>query len=433
MRMLGTKLGCCCLLLVGASLLVAQPPGESDGLGSRVKELVDQLESTPSETKKLAAEWELLKLGPSILPLLPSSDKMSDDLKQRLQPLQATLQELRPRTVTVAKTVMPLSDALALLHKETNLVVVDRRQGDHDQRVTVDFAGATFWQAVENLAAQVKAGISLYQADGQVALVDAPYRQLPLSLHGPFRVALKRTFAALDQDAGTHVCVISLELACEPRFLPFLVEAGPASLRAGKDRDGQPFVVQLPTRGAVPVRGAIAHEFDLLFPAPARTTLKIDELKGHFVVTTPVKMLEFTFKKLKSFDQPGPTETKTIKGVRVTVNKITAKSDRWMVEVAIDNPKAGPQFESHQTWLGNNTLQLEKGQESTLVVLKPERLLEQQFNVTSNRATIRYYFLERNAAGIELGKLSDWRLVCRTPGRMVEVTVPYQLNDLPLP
>jgi hypothetical protein len=429
-------LGCTWFVLLGLagwmSPTPAQAIGGPDKLASQVKGLVDQLESA-GEKEKVAAEWELLKLGPDILPLLPSAEKMSDNVKERLLSIKTTLLELRPRTVTLGKTEMPLVDALKWLQKHTGLAVVDRRQGGHDQRVHLAFAGANFWQAVELIAAQVNANISLYQADGQVALVDAPYRKLEVSLAGPFRVAVKRTVTAKDQDAGTHVCIVVLELAWEPRLLPFLVDAGPVSLRAGKDDKGKPFVAQLPSRGAVRVTGALAHEFELMFPAPNRKAGQIDELKGHFTVTTPTKMLAFTFKKLQALAKPGPNESQTQDGVSVTLNKINVQKDRWTVEVAIENPKAGPQFESHQTWLGNNTLHLEKGREETLVVLKPEALLEQQFNVTSTRAIIRYHFLERNAAGIALGQISDWRLVCRTPGRMVEVTVPYAFKNLELP
>lgn len=419
---------CLCLVVLGrAAPACSQPTTQAE----HVKELLLQLENA-NEQQKLAAEWDLLKLGPDILPLLPISDKSSDALKKRLDPIRLTLEELLPRKLkaTGKAEELALSEALKRVQTETGLALVDRRQGGYDQRVLLDGSGGTFWQAVQSLASQAKASISLYQGDSKVALVDAPYRALPVSFYGPFRVAIKRLRSTADLDAGTHTCAIDLELAWEPRFLPLLLEVGPAALHAGKDAAGQPFAAQLPSRGAVDVKGTLAQEFDLRFPAPLRSTAKIDELKGEFVVTLPVKMLKFVFKDLQRSDKPGTSKTQD--GVEVTINKVETLKDRWMVEIAIENPKAGPRLESHQTywWLRNNTLHLERGAGQTLEVLEPEKLLEQTSNVTASRATIRYFFLTKNAQGVPL---EGWRLVCRTPGRLVEVRVPYTFKDVALP
>jgi hypothetical protein len=427
-------MGCAWLGLLGMlgawSPVSAQVPVEPGKLPAHVQTLVGQLENAPSEKQKETAEWELLKLGPDILPLLPAPDKMSSALKTRLVPIQDTLRELLPRTVKGwGKDDLLLSAALKRLQAETGITMVDRRQDGSDHRVTLDRPGATFWQAVDALASQVKASLSLYQADGKVALIDAPYRALPLSLHGPFRVAFKRAATTLDLDAGTHICVVALEIAWEPRFLPIRLEAGSASLRAGTNASGQPFVAEVPGRGALQAKTGLAQEFELLFPAPDRQTKMVEELKGHFVVLTPVKMLTFQFKDLKAWGKPGPSKTQD--GVQVTIDRIDVSKDRWIVDVVIDNPKAGPQFESHQMswWLANHALYLEKGAGETVEVLEPERLLG-DLKVTSTEARIRYHFLTKRANGVPL---SAWRLVCRTPGRMVEVTVPYTFKDLRLP
>jgi hypothetical protein len=194
-------------------------------------------------------------------------------------------------------------------------------------------------------------------------------------------------------------------------------------------------VAQLPSRGLVRMMGALAHEFDLVFPAPNRKTEKIDELKGQFVVTTPNKMLKMTFKQLQVFDKPQPAFTQTSDGVKVTITRISEQKDRWIVEIAIENPKAGPRLESHQAawWLDNNTLHLEKGAGELLKVFTPDRSREQQLEVSAVRATIRYQFLKKDAPEGGAGSLADWRLVYRTPGRMVEVTVPYTFKGLLLP
>src|SRR5262249_53548608 len=114
---------------------LGQPPTDPDKLPAQVKSLLAQMDSAPSEDRKLAAEWELLKLGPDVLPLLPPPDKRSENLKERLPSVQKALEALRAPTITMDKTQMPLSKALALVARETGMTVLDRRQGDRDQPV----------------------------------------------------------------------------------------------------------------------------------------------------------------------------------------------------------------------------------------------------------------------------------------------------------
>jgi hypothetical protein len=423
------------MVVLAATLWTGMAMAQPAGLSAQVKGLIEQLDSAAGEDKKLAAEWELLRLGPEALAYFPSADKLSVSLKERLAPIRAALEELRPRTLTIDKSSMPLSKALAWLARETGMTVVDRRQADRDQPVTLDYQGATFWQVAEDLASQVRASLNLYQVDGQLALVDAPYRPLPRSQHGPFRTTIKRYGVTRDLDAGTHVLGIGLELSWEPRLMPLYVDSGPVSLRTGQDERGQPFLAQLPSRSPVRMAGALAHEFDLLFPAPPRKTQRIDELKGHFVVATPSRMMTFAFKKLAPLNQPQPAFSQSRDGVKVTISKIVEQKDRWIVEVVTENPKAGPRLESHQAawWLDNVRVQLEQGAGELLKVFTPEALLEQRLSVTATEATVRYHFLMRSAPEQPAAPLNQWRLVCRTPGRMVEVTVPYTFKDVELP
>ena len=52
---------------------------------------------------------------------------------------------------------------------------------------------------------------------------------------------------------------------------------------------------------------------------------------------------------------------------------------------------------------------------------------------TATEATLHYRFTDDEENKIRLGKPSDWTLVYRTAGQIIEVTVPFEFKDVPLP
>jgi hypothetical protein len=260
-----------------------------------------------------------------------------------------------------------------------------------------------------------------------VALVDGPPRPLPVSLFGPFRTTVKRLSLTKDLETGTHVCLVTLELAWEPRFLPYLIEPGAASMTAGKD------TTQVLPRAAQPVTEHNAREIELLFPAPGRSAPKIGELRGRFILTTPIAQHRFEFKL------PKVKTHKATDGVQVTVNDIVTQAERWTVELTVMHPAAGPSFDSFQKWLGSKAwldstaCVFERGVGENLQILRPDPLRTQIVSAAADRVTVRFQFLKNNPGGVPLENVESWKLVCRTPGRMVEMTVPYTIKDLPLP
>ena len=416
-------LGLMALLPLGAYLAApwttaAEHQANQGDLKAKVQGLVDQIEKSSTDATRSAAEWELIKLGPDALPFLP--------VKDRLAGLRFTLGELRPRTWILKGGDMPLAAALDQLAKDTGLPLADRRQQKSQARVTFAAGETTYWQAVEALARQTQSRISLYQPDSQVALVDGPPTKQLVSLHGPFRVALKRISAIRDLEAGTHVCRVGLEIAWEPRFRPYMIEPAAATLTARKD-----LVAKVPSAGPVFVSEHNAREFEMLFTAPPRAVANVSELAGHFVVTAPVMQHQFTFKKPKVNDQQAGPD-----GIRVTLSGLVVEKTHWMVEWKIDLPAEEPRFESFQSWLHSKAWMDSTNcyfDKAAGDKLRPDPLRTQVVHSSPSGVTVRFHFLADNPDRLPLEDIAAWRLVLRTPGRSVEMTVPYQFKDVPLP
>lgn len=434
-----------CVLLVTATAVAlplrAQPQPTGAALEGKIKQLVAQL-AARDDANHLAAEWALLKLGPDILPLLPSPAAKDQSIAaQRLRTIRATLQAVEPRRFTYQARNVEVAAVLKELTKQTGMTVVDRRSA---QAVTPigEFQSekATFWEALDQLAVLAQARVALYEPDGNLALVSNPAQQgaparAPVSCAGMFRTMLKaiRTHRDLETDART--CVAHLEVAWEPRLQPFLVEIGPASLRFSKDATGKTATHALPGRGSLSVTGKNAVDVELRVPAPARSAAQLESLQGHCTVIGPSKMLTFTFDKLKPLSPSNKPLTQTQEQVRVSLSEIATDTDRWTVEVTIDNPPGGLVFESFQSWLVNNAIYLEKGagnkKQRLLPSLADEEVIKE--TRTADHAIIRYHFLHKHHKEVKFGNIADWTLVYRTPGRMVELTVPYAFKDVPLP
>ena len=121
--------------------------------------------------------------------------------------------ELEPRTVTLQGKDITLKGALTALFKQTGNRVADRRQVKNETRLKLNLEKATFWQALDAVAREADARVSLYEQDGALALVDGPYREVPVSYNGLFRTTVKRIDLTRMLEADAHFAIIHLEIA----------------------------------------------------------------------------------------------------------------------------------------------------------------------------------------------------------------------------
>lgn len=418
------------MLLIGAGTISAVPEEKSD-LKSKVAALVDQL-GIP--VKKVAAETELIKLGPDVLPLLPANEaRLSPSQVESLKKIRGTLQEaqvmrqLGPRMVTL-KSQVPLAEALDQVQKQTGIAVVDRREGGDNPVLKLNLDNVTFWQAIDTVAREADLQLSLYDKDGKIGLRDGPNRGVPVSYSGMFRVTAKRITAVRDLESDAHLCTVHLEIAWEPRFQPLFFQTRPDNLEATDDKG---IALEAPNAGGgrAPSSGRITTDMPVVIAAPRRNVSRLGLLKGDFTVVGPSKMLNFTFDRLAKVDKKTPPErvpTQTQEGVTVKMRQFLTESDLWTVSFLLDYPPDGPDFESFESWLVNNEIQLE-GKDGKRYGAGGYEIDEQ----AGHRAIVTYRFVEDN--GLVLDKPENYKLIYRTPGLIGRVPIHFEFKDLPLP
>ncbi len=423
-------------VLCGVALLPSGRADDNADLKQKVNQLVQQLNDHDSE-KQAAAAAALLKLGPEVLPLLPGPDaKLTAVQKKHLQILRSSLREaqalkgMAPSTITLQNKSVPLSEALKELAKQTGITVMDkRRDRDADPRLDLDFNKTTFWEAVDDIATKADLRVYLYDRSGQVALMDGPHQDLPVSHSGVFRIAVKRLTAVRDLDSEAHYWILNLEIAWEPRFQPLFLDT-PMDDLVVQDAKGVT-LKNLPTgSGRTPVARPLVTEAQVRVEAPERPTDKIGLLKGGFTVVGPSKMLTFTFDNLAPIDRRKPEQTlkQTKEGVTVNLRELKVEPELWTFGFLLEYPADGPEFESFESWLVNNKIFLVKKNGKEQFAENGGYEIDEQ---AGHKATLNYRFIEDNT--LTLGKPADWKLIYRTPGTIIKMPVKFEFKDLPVP
>ena len=331
-----------------------------------------------------------------------------------------SVEDWKPRHVSFSTDEMMLDRALAELQNQTGNVVEDRRGSAANRKVKLPAKRGEFWKALDLIGKETGIGFSAYQADGGVALVDAPYRALPTHYSGIFRFTTKRIAVSRDDETQTHTCQVTLDTAWEPRFQMLYLSLDQATVDFGNGNE------KLERQTARSVAGTSAAELDLRMKAPARQIAKLRSLNGTIRMIGAPKMLEFAFAKL---------HTKPIKqeGVNVSLTAVKKQSNRWSVEVLSEYPEGAlVSLESYQSWMDNNRVWLSWGNDPK--TKKPYELEPSGQSPQDSKAgtKIRYEFTPRPdtplpSAGIEV------TLRTRLPNRVVAFTVPFAFQDLILP
>ncbi len=346
-------------------------------------------------------------------------------------PGQTNSPKLEPTTVTLQGDKITVAKALTQLSKQSGMVVQDKRTFDQEKSLDLNLQKVPFWQAVDTLAQKAGASVSLYQDDGKVALVNGTPSLAPVKYNGIFRGMAKRLELSRDLQTGRHKCQIGVEAAWEPQYEPFYLGIKSWSVKYGPDEKGQIQQEKGIGSGRGPVFGQLAEEMSLQMPAPHRSVKEIDFLRLEVTGLVPVKMLDVKFTNLPEIINKGKSTTQEFGDISVTLKEIFVNDGVWFVVIDLDYPKDGPEFESYESWLVNNKISLQNKKNPSIRFL-PRRTDQEILRLSSHQATIRFVF-EDYEGQPSLGNPANWNLIYRTPGPIVETTVPLEFRNLPLP
>jgi hypothetical protein len=158
-----------------------------------------------------------------------------------------------------------------------------------------------------------------------------------------------------------------------------------------------------------------------------RASTKIDTLSGEFTVTAADRLLAFGF---EAPDGKLPAAQKQ-EGVSAALKRVQKKGATWEIAIEVTYPAGEPTFESFQGqwWLRDNRMVL-RGPDGKTFPLD-------DFEIPSpdnpRPLVVIYRFKEDAAKGLGPPTAKGWTIVYETPSPLVEVKVPFELKDIPLP
>jgi hypothetical protein len=336
------------------------------------------------------------------------------------EPVRPTL---TPSQVSLAaQPGRTLGQAVAEVTRQTG-VPVDLTHAARDRPFPAALSQVPFWSALDQAATATGHRVSVtHQGIALVPLTDGT--PPPAScVAGPFRVAARQGFSRIDYETGRRSCDLQLDVAWEPGVHLFLIGLHGPSLRA-EGAAGQALKVEDAAGGRLPARGSPAALTVRLEGIP-RATASVRALHGELVVVAARRFLDLTF------DAGRAPVSESRDGVEVTLAKFARpkQGSVWTVELRLKYPADTPEFESFQSWLADNRI--------TLV----NRTTRAAFEVTDppevdsgrpGEAVVRYLLTE-GKGGLSIKDPAEWQVRYRTPGRIVEVTLPFTLTDIPLP
>ena len=386
---------------------------------------------------RLAVVRALPVFGPLVLvlcALAPAQDKAKDGKGQANPDLP---KELVPKLFTYQGKDLEVGKVLGELAKQTGNVVEDRRRTKEAGKIKLDLKNVTFWQALDAIAKEADAKVSLTQREGKITLVDGPHIAMPVSYSGLFRVTVTRVDTSRILDTDAHTCIIHMEVAWEPHFQPLLMETWPDSLTIEDDK-GRAIDIPEGGKGKGEVGSRNFTALRMTVPAPQRSANQIKVFKGKLSAIGPVEMIAVTFDKLDKIEKKEQARKETVKGVTVHLRELFPEQEGeepiWRVGLLLEYPADGPKFESFQSFVVRNEIYFEKEKDGVLQRFPYNLNLETPGNEESdNRAFVRYRFGDQPEKNLVLGKISDWKLVYRTPGKIAEVPLTFEFKDLPLP
>jgi hypothetical protein len=330
--------------------------------------------------------------------------------------------------ITIVEEKVPLRKAVAQLAAQSKVPIEINLEADDDPALRLNLRGATFWKSLDEITATTGLQMQLHRSDGKIELFRrGTPGKVPVSYSAGFRIALQKLSTFRDFANSSEGCTMNLEVAWDAGFEPFYLQTRPRNLVV---RDDKGKVIDAKNLGSLwsSVDRRRATSFEVTIPALPRTATRISSIKGTLPARGPSRIHEFRWKDMSLEDLSKGKVTKSAgKGATTcSVESVELGARRWTVQVAVELPPTGPDLDSFETWYVNNRVYLQSRDGKK--VLLPDRPVQQLAD--TKRAVIDYPFSD--AKGMR-GSAKDWVLVCQAPAGIIEVSIPFEFKDVPLP
>lgn len=340
--------------------------------------------------------------------------------------------QIKMPQVTISKKNMSLSDTLTEFARQTSIAIQDERIALTDPAFDWQFDNANPWQVLDRIAEKIHAKLKPYVSGNAIALRDGGLSK-HRSYSGPVRCLLKKISVSKDFQDGEVDARLRTEFAWGPFLQPYYLEVEKFSATyASPSEDDKVIRYTGKNGGEIPVTGKKGIDLDLRIPFAKDAPQRLISVEGTLVVKTASAMMNVTFADIgKIFDKNESLATEK-NGVSVTVRDFaTFAKGHWTMELEIAYPPGGPDFDSYQSWLGNNKIQLTNRQDAK-IVFQPRDLDIDVLQLNSRKATILCRFVERTGTP-RLENPSDWILEYRIPERVVEIRLPFSFENIDVP
>ncbi len=402
------------------------PKIERHGLQERVAKLAANLDAVKQAARD-EAEAELIALGPSVIEFLPPVGVDAPaEWKMRVERLRDALEQLemqeftQPTSVTLTGS-MSGREALTKIAEETGNKINLGEMPNLDREILTDFEGTPFWEAFDEVLDQLE--LTVLGGDGEAMQLvpraaNAPLRIAAAGYAGVFRIeplTVQKTFQL--QDPGKSTLQVQVLLSWEPRLAPVFVKFPMEAMELVCD-DGQVLQTKMNAEETefVPAGGS-QLQVALDFVLPDRKAKKVIRWNGKVLVTIPGKPATIEFDDLMKEGKKKASVGK----LQVVLEKARKNRDIYEVLVGISINSPNQSAEAFRGWTNTH--------EAFLMDKDNKRIENVGWSTTrmnDKEIGLSYLF------DVEKG-LDGCKFMIRAPGNVVDQTVEFALEDVPLP
>ena len=403
-----------------------RPKLERDALQGKVAKLAADLDSVKQAIRD-QAEAELIAIGPSVIEFLPPVGvDAPGEWKMRIERLRDSLEQLEmqeftlPSSVTLTGT-MTGRDALTKIAEETGNTIDLGETANLDREVLTDFEATPFWEAFDEVLDQLE--LTVMAGDGETMQLapratNAPLRIAAAGYSGVFRIeplTVLKTYQL--QDPGKSTLRVEVLVSWEPRLAPVFVKFPMDTMELICD-DGQVLQTKMNAGETefVPTGGS-QLQVALDFVLPDRKAKKVIRWNGKVFVTIPGKPATIEFDDLMKDGK----KTASVGKLQVVLEKARKNRDIYEVLVGISLNAPGQSAEAFRG--------LTNTQEAFLMDKNNKRVENVGWSTTrmnDKEIGLSYLF------DVDKG-LDGYKFMIRAPGNVVDQTVEFALEDVPLP